>query len=511
MKGLYRPGTMRKSRVGELAGLAVVCWLVSLGLGQAGSPPYSEIGVFENQTDVGAVKRPGAAAFDPAREQYEVAGGGENMWGSMDAFHFVWRRMSGDFVLTADLAILGTGGNPHRKAGWVVRQGLEPDAPYADAVVHGVGLTSLQFRETAGGPTKEVQAAATSPTTIRLERRGNVFTMSVARSGEALQAAGSTTLALRDPVYVGLAVCAHDNNALERAVFSRVSIRTRPSGPSQEPAVESRLETVSIETGERRVVYRAPRLFEAPNWSRDGRFFAFNGGGRIYTVPVEGGEATVLDTGSANRCNNDHGISPDGKMLAISHQPKGPSLISIVPIGGGEPRLVTPRGPSYWHGWSPDGKTLAYCAERNGNFDVYTIPVEGGDETRLTDAPGLDDGPEYSPDGKYIYFNSDRTGLMQIWRMKADGRDPEQVTGDGYADWFPHPSPDGKWLVFLSYDKSVTGHPANKDVTLRLMPLAGGRPRILAKLLGGQGTINVPSWSPDSRSVAFVSYRLIPR
>jgi len=184
-------------------------------------------------------------------------------------------------------------------------------------------------------------------------------------------------------------------------------------------------------------------------------------------------------------------------------------LIYIVPITGGEPRLVTPLGPSYWHGWSPDGITLAYCAERGGNFDVYTIPVEGGQETRLTDAAGLDDGPDYSPDGKCIYFNSERTGLMQIWRMKSDGSGQEQVTNDGYADWFPHPSPDGKWLVFLSYDKSVKGHPANKDVALRIMPMAAGKPRVLTKLFGGQGTINVPSWSPDSRGLAFVSYRVL--
>ena len=180
---------------------------------------------------------------------------------------------------------------------------------------------------------------------------------------------------------------------------------------------------------------------------------------------------------------------------------------------GGPPRQVTALGPSYWHGWSPDGKTLAYCARRNGEFDVYTIAADAEnstDERRLTSAPGLDDGPEYSPDGQTIYFNSERTGLMKIWRMKPDGSDPQPVTsGEEWADWFAHPSPDGKWLVFLSFDKSVKGHPPNKDVALRIMPAAGGEPRVLTRLFGGQGTINVPSWSPDSRSVAFVSYRLV--
>ena len=218
----------------------------------------------------------------------------------------------------------------------------------------------------------------------------------------------------------------------------------------------------------------------------------------------------MIDTGFAHRCNNDHGLSPDGKWLAISDSTeKGPSFIYVLPAGGGTPRKITSTGPSYWHGWSPDGRSLAFCGERKGEFDVYTIGVEGGAETRLTTAPGLDDGPDYSPDGKYIYFNSVRTGHMQIWRMRPDGSDQEQVTFDEANNWFAHPSPDGRWIVYLSFPSAVTGHPANKDVTLRLMPAAGGPSQDLAKLFGGQGTINVPSWSPDSKSIAFVSY--LPR
>jgi Tol biopolymer transport system component len=173
------------------------------------------------------------------------------------------------------------------------------------------------------------------------------------------------------------------------------------------------------------------------------------------------------------------------------------------------PRPVTTTGPSYWHGWSPDGSTLAFCGERNGNFDIYTIPVEGGEEKRLTTAPGKDDGPDYTPDGKFIYFNSDRTGTMQLWRMRPDGSQQEQVTHDEFNNWFPHPSPDGKWLVFLSYDKGVVDHPANQTVRLRLMPLAGGPIQELAKFFGGQGTLNVPSWSPDSQKLAYVTYELL--
>jgi Tol biopolymer transport system component len=295
-------------------------------------------------------------------------------------------------------------------------------------------------------------------------------------------------------------------------VFSEVDLTQHESRPLTNATIESTLEIVTLASKDRRAVYPTDQHIEAPNWSPDGTFLLFNSRGRIYRFPLPAGPPELLDTGLAQRCNNDHGISPDGTQLALSDQTEtGASLIYIVPIRGGHVRRVTPRGPSYWHGWSPDGKTLAYCAERDGEFDVYTIPTAGGDERRLTTAKGLDDGPGYTADGRFIYFNSERTGLMKIWRMHPDGTQQEQVTFDDFNDWFPHPSPDGKWIVFLSYAKEVKGHPANQDVLLRLMPLGGGEAHVLAGLFGGQGTINVPSWSPDSRQVAFVSYRPVWR
>jgi hypothetical protein len=462
-------------------------------------------GLFEKNGDIGAVKIAGSAEYDEARKTYTIAGGGENMWGTTDAFHFVWRRISGDFSIAADIQFIGAGSNAHRKAVLILRQNLDPDSPYADAALHGDGLTSLQYREVKGGPTREIQSNVKGPRRLQIEKRGDYVFMSIAREGDGLQSAGgSFRIRLTAPFYVGLGVCAHDNNVIEKAVFSNVEI-------VQRPLVESTLETISIASKDRRVIYTARAHFEAPNWSRDGKYFLFNQGGRIYKLPVTGGEPQLLDTGFATRCNNDHGISPDGTQLVISDQSQEQrrSLIYILPITGGTPRRVTQLAPSYWHGWSPDGKTLAYCADRGGNFDIYTIPVEGGEEKRLTTATGLDDGPDYSHDGQYIYFNSERTGLMQIWRMKTDGSDQTQITSDEYNNWFPHPSPDGKWIVFLSYEKDVKGHPANKDVMLRLMPVGGGEIQVLARLFGGQGTINVPSWSPESRQLAFVSYRLI--
>ena len=280
---------------------------------------------------------------------------------------------------------------------------------------------------------------------------------------------------------------------------------------SDEVKVESFLEIYSLDTGKRKVLYSSKDHFEAPNWSRDGKFLIFNQAGKIFKIDLTGGKAQLIPTGFATKCNNDHGISPDGEQLVISHHEEktGNSIIYTLPLKGGKPKQITPIGPSYWHGWSPDGKTLAYCAERNGEYDIYTIPVAGGKEQRLTSASGLDDGPDYTADGKFIYFNSVRTGSMKIWRMKADGSGQEQMTFGEYNDWFPHPSPDGKHVVFVSYAKDVEGHPANKDVLIRMMPLNGGEPKTLFTLFGGQGTINVPSWSPDSKSFAFVSYKII--
>jgi Tol biopolymer transport system component len=272
----------------------------------------------------------------------------------------------------------------------------------------------------------------------------------------------------------------------------------------------STLETVPIASGDRRVAYVAQSHFEAPNWARDGEYFLFNQGGGIYRLDVNAKEPTRIDTGSQTKCNNDHGFSPDSKMIAVSDSSKtGKSMVYTLPIAGGTPQQVTTNGPSYWHGWSPDGSTIAFTGQRGDNFDIYTIPVNGGEEKRLTTAPGLDDGPEYSPDGAWIYFNSERSGHMQIWRMHADGTNQEQVIMDETNDWFPHISPDGKWMVFLSYGKDVTGHPPDKDVELNLMSMSDKSVRMLAKLFGGQGTINVPSWSPDSAKVAFVSYEYL--
>jgi TolB protein len=470
-------------------------------------------GIFEKHGDVGAVLHPGSVTYDAARQSYTVAGSGENMWSSRDAFHYVWKQAAGDLSLAADISFLGSGREPHRKACLVIRQDLDADSAYVDVALHGDGLASLQFRDTKGAATHEVQANMAAPRRLRIVKRGKYVVMDLAGEGKELSFSGAAVrIAFQEPFYVGLGVCAHNKDATEAAVFSNVELASPLVVATGSPVLYSTLETQTISSTDRRVVHVVPAKIEAPNWLRDGSALLYNSGGRIFRVPVTGGTPEPIDTGFATRCNNDHGISPDGTRLAISDQSQGrrQSLIYTLPITGGTPELVTPTGPSYWHGWSPDGKMLAFCGERGGEFDIYTVPARGGQETRLTAAPGLDDGPEFSPDGRFVYFNSVRTGTMQIWRMKTDGSDQEPVTTDEFNNWFPHVSPNGRSVVFLSYEKDVTGHPENKDVALRIMSLDNKKIDVLGRLFGGQGTINVPCWSADARKIAFVTYQLLP-
>jgi TolB protein len=493
------------------------------------------VGLFTDHADIGKVSTLGAGSveFDLKEKTYTVSGGGENMWAAADHFHYVYKKVSGDINITATIRFVGTSPatgapDPHRKACLVIRQTLDSDSVYADAATHGDGLTSLQWRDGKGAVTHEVQSNVVSPTRIRLEKRGDYISMSIAAAGEDLHpAGGATKIVLTGDFYIGLAVSAHSTARIEKAAFSNVEIGT-PAPATGRTTLVNTLETINIKSKDRRVVYVVvqPTRIEAPNWLPDNtNTLLFNTNGKLYQVQAEppGTPASpdrkppkVIDLGILTRINNDHGISPDGKMLAISDQSqmvgdKRPSLIYVLPIAGGTPERVTNSGPSYFHGWSPDGKTLAYCALRNDHFGVYTVSADGGAERCLTSGEGKNDGPEFSPDGQHIYFNSDRSGIMQIWRMKPDGTVPEQITDEtDIESWFPHIAPNGLQLVFLTYEKGAGDHPENKDVTLRLMDLKTRNVIVLARLFGGQGTINVASWSPNSRYIAFVSYQIVP-
>lgn len=273
--------------------------------------------------------------------------------------------------------------------------------------------------------------------------------------------------------------------------------------------ISSELVLLNVKTGEEKSILKEKRHFEAPNWTRDGQYLLINAAGFLEKIDLEGNNLGKIFPEKVSTINNDHGLSFDGKTLVFSKNEKGlGSRIYVMPLAGGEAKLITPNYPSYWHGISPDGKTLVYCAMRDKQWDVYAIPTSGGKEIRLTDAEGLDDGPEYSYDGKWIYFNSHRTGRMQSYRMKPDGSGTEQLTNDDLDNWFPHPSPDNKSAVIISYLEDQKGsHPFGKDVKLRLLDVETKEIKDLTLVFyGGQGTINVHSWSPDGDWIAFVRY-----
>lgn len=263
-----------------------------------------------------------------------------------------------------------------------------------------------------------------------------------------------------------------------------------------------------LEADDVRVVLQHDRVIEAPNWHPAG-YLVVNGGGRLFRVALDDPGLVALDTGPATACNNDHGLSPDGRLLVLSDKAEtGQSCIYVLPVDGGAPRRVTDKVPSWWHGWSPDGANIVYAAAREGGpVAIYGCPVEGGEEVCLTDAFDHADGPDYSADGQWVWFNGEREGAVDLWRIRPDGTGLERMTADAAVNWFPHPSPCGRHVVYLAYPPGTAGHPGGLEVVLRLMPQDGGPGRELVRLHGGQGTINVPSWAPDGHAFAFMRYR----
>lgn len=487
--------------------------ILLLSIPFASNAQLQPTGIFDHHEDIGDPKIKGSIVYNKEDQSYTMSGAGKNMWATADQFHFAWKKIKGDFIIKATVRFIGKGTVDHRKIGIIARDQLTTGSRYADACVHGDVLTSLQYREKESDTTGQVIVSSYHPTEIELERSGDTFTFSAATFGETYKSV-SRKIKLNDEVYAGLFICSHDENVVEKAVFTNVRIII-PAAKDFRPYrdyIGSHIEVMDVSTGLSKILHSAPNSLQAPNWTPDNKYLVYNADGSMFRYELASGNTSKLNTGFATQNNNDHVLSFDGKTLGISHY-VGAGRISTIytlPVTGSDnPVKITSEdsGHSYFHGFSPDGKKMLFTGYRNKEWNIWSIDVNTKKETQLTEAPPLNDGAEYTPDGKYIYFNSARTGTMKIWRMKADGSEEQQVTFDEYNDWFPHISPDGKWIVYESFPKEIDPltHPFYKRIYLRLMPVAGGVPKTIGYVYGGQGSINVPSWSPDSRKIAFVS------
>jgi len=473
-------------------------------------------GIFENQTNIGKPILNGTINYNSEEQEYTISGSGMNMWEGKDQFQYLYKSIQGDFILRARVKFVGEGVEPHRKIGWIVRNNLSGSSAHVNATIHGDGLTSLQYRRSSGADTEEVVSSDTAPDVVQLERKGNTYLMSTAKFGEPFTTIKIDDLNLKNEVFVGLYVCSHNQDIIEDAIFTNVRI-IKPTPENYQPYrdyIGSNMEILNVVNGHREVLFYSAHSLQAPNWINDDKQLVYNSNGLLYKYRFRTKEVKQINTGFAINNNNDHVFSFDEKILGISNhneEDEGISSIYIMnPKGDSVPKKITADGvgPSYLHGISPDNKTLLFTGNRNDKYDIYGINVETHKEIQLTDTKDLDDGSEYSPDGNYIYFNSNRTGNMQLWRMDPDGSNPEQLTFDeNFKDWFPHISPDGKWIAFISFppETEFGDHPFYKHCTLRIMPSSGGTPKIIAYIYGGQGTINVPSWSKDSQRIAFVT------
>jgi len=485
--------------------------------GPSPSAPTKALGVFEHHQDVGDPKLAGNAVYSPTDQTYTLSGSGQNVGAALDQFHLAWKKIKGDFIIQASVRFAGTGALPRRELGIMVRDALTGSSRYAAASVHGDTVTALQYRAADGAAAAQVEISSFHPTDIQLARSGNRFTFSSAVFGEGYKSV-SSDVALADEVYAGPFVGSEEQGIVAQGVFSNVRVII-PPGAGFKPYndyLRSHLEVMDVTTGHRKILHSEPGSIQSPNWTPDGKLIYNSAAGVMYTYDLTTGKTAELNTGACRQNNNDHVLSFDGKMLALSNFSGEPrrSVAFVLPVTGSDhPKQITSPevGHTFLHGWSPDGKKLVFTGGRKGETgdyrNLWSVDVETKAETALTPPGTLDDGPEYTPDGKYIYFNSVRTGTMQIWRMRPDGSNPEQVTFDEYNDWFPHISPDGKWLVYIAFpaDMNPWAHPFYKQCYIRLMPTSGGVPKTIGYIYGGQGTMNTPGWSPDSKRIAFVS------
>jgi len=479
-----------------------------------------ELGLFEGHSDIGSVIPPGTASFSGG--EYAITAAGANVWARVDAFHYLWKKVSGDVVLTADVSFPPAAySHPpaeHRKAMLMIRQSLDVGAQQVSIHVHGIGMTALQHREQRGANTQSIELNIDAvPKTVRLEKRGDTFTMFISQKGEPLHQMGaSLKLRFAAPFYVGLGVTSHDADTTDRIVFRNVSLEAPAAAPPPADLVlNSSLQILQVEDSARRAIVIATGRgrMNSPDWMPGHKNIYAYKEGQILRIPLQdplnGGKPEVVDTAGLVDCVGDYGVSPDGKSIALScaETKGGVRNLYVLPFGG-KPRQLTRDVNSFFHGWSADGSLLLFTRGKAAAADFFSVPAAGGGEKRLT-SDTLHDGPEFSPDGKYIYFDSSRSGSSQIWRMNADGTGAIQLTDDGMDDLSPHVSPDGAYVAWIQF-KPGTGTAAGvQDASIQLLSVKDGAIRTLHNFQGNRGSFTMPVWG-DNNHLALVSYQMLP-
>ena len=517
------PGAVASSgtRNGQSGGGAVAG---SGALNNDGSEGNSPVGIFDDQSDIGAVVPPGTGTYDASTNTYTLTSAGANTWYHVDDFHYLWKKASGDLVLTADItfppATYNHEPNPHRKGILMFRQSLDNGGAYVDVGAHGSGLTALQYRRALGANTEDIELDIAAPKTVRLEKHGDTFTLFLSMKGEPLHQVGaSVSLHLEEPFFVGLGAVSHDVSTTDKVAFSNVKVEPATAETAQNVALYSTLRTIQIEDQFRRaaVIRTGPAFMHSANWSpADGANIYAYEAGRIERIPYHldsaaGGTPQAVDVGNLVGCSGNYGLSPDGRWFAVScAQKKGGQhdVYLVAAHGGGAPRKVTDgKVSSYFHAWSPDSQIIAFTRGSAGKADIFTIRASGGPETRLT-SDTVNDGPDYTPDGKLIYFDSARSGSTQIWRMKADGSEAEQITAeDSNINSSPHVSPDGKTVAFLSQPASE-GSLGIGEASIKVFGVHDGLVRTVTNFQGDRGSFQMYGWG-DNNHVAFVSYQVL--
>jgi hypothetical protein len=502
------------------AGGLVACLLFATATLAVSAAAAEPIGIFQGQSDVGSVVPPGTAAYDAAADRYALTSAGANTWYHLDGFHYLWTKTSGDWTLTAQVSFppvtYGHEPNPHRKGILMFRQSLDAGSAYAALAVHGSGLPALQFRRVRGANTEDIEMDMGSPATVRIEKRGDAFTVFLSEHGEALHQVGaSTQIHLQSPFYVGLGALSHDADTTDQVYFSHVALERSLDAKSTRPILYSTVETIQVEDQYRRaaVIRSAPAFMQSVNWPTGAKALYVHEDGRLEKVdfvnPSAGAKPKPVAVGKLLDCSGNVGLSPDGKWLAVScrESPGGPHQVYLLPAEDGDaPRALTHGAPSFFHAWSADSRTIAFTRGSASKADIFTIPAAGGAESQLT-RDTLNDGPDFSPDGQFIYFDSSRSGTTQIWRMHSDGSQPEQITDDDHVNSSPHVSPDGKYLAFLAQPGN-TGAGIG-DAALCVMAFGDGLIRTVANFQGDRDSFAMYSWG-DLNHLAFVSYQRLP-